>query len=66
MRIESGSFEPKPVERQVCTIIRPGSVTRMRPESAPLNARKREPGLAAIRTGAPVIAAWRFGSRYAR
>ena len=64
--VESMSFEPKPVERQVWTIIRPGRVRSILPESAPLKARKGEPGRAPILTGAPVIAAWRFGSRYMR
>jgi hypothetical protein len=36
------------------------------PESAPLKARKGEPGLALIFTVVPVIAAWRLGSRYVR
>src|SRR2546428_2714752 len=66
IRVESMSFRPKPVERQVWTIIRPGRVRSIFPESAPSNARKEEPGFELILTGAPVIAAWRAGLRYIR
>src|SRR5439155_15798415 len=66
IRVESMSFRPKPVERQVWTIIRPGRVRSIFPESAPPNARKEEPGFELIFTGAPVIAAWRAGLRYIR
>ena len=38
--VESMSFAPNPVERQVWTIIPPGFVSSIRPERAPLKARK--------------------------
>ena len=66
IKTESMSFAPNPVERHVWTIMRPGRVSSIRPERAPLNARKGEPDRAEMVTGAPVMAAWRRGSRYIR
>src|SRR5712664_1171496 len=62
--VESTSPFLKAVERQACTIRRPGMVCSMRPESAPLKALNFAPGLAPMATLRPVIAACFAGLRY--